>query len=100
MASARRQSIASLQAAEAKGELKLFHLSIRPEEFGEGPLGPETLAIFEAVNRIETGLKISREEQDTLFEVGRILVERDRNAILRAITAGLAPPGSGDAASP
>jgi predicted acylesterase/phospholipase RssA len=100
MASARRQSIASLREAETNGELKLFHLSIRPEEFGDGPLEPEALARFEAANRIETGLKISREEQDTLFEVGRILVERDRNAILRAITTGLAPAGSGDAASP
>jgi predicted acylesterase/phospholipase RssA len=85
MTSVRRQSLEKLQEEEGEGKLKLFHLSIRPEEFGDVSLAPEAAELFGAANHIETGLKISRDEQETLFEVARILVERDREALLRAV---------------
>lgn len=90
MGSVRDQSIEELRSREASGELRFFHLSIQPEEFG-APLTEEQKAAFEKANHVPTALNISRGNQDTLFEVGRILVERDREAIVSALTAVTSP---------
>jgi hypothetical protein len=84
MNSVRRQSIEGLQSREREGNLRFFHLSIRPEEFGS-PLSEEKKAAFESANEVPTALKISRKRQETLFEVGKILVDRDRDAMREAV---------------
>jgi hypothetical protein len=100
MSESRDQAIADLRELEKKGGLRLFHFSIRPEEFGEASLSAEEEEAFEAANRIATGLAISREEQDTLFEVARILIARDREAILDAFRGPREPAPRPDASSP
>lgn len=100
MSEARDQAIADLRELDKKGNLHLFHFSIQPEEFGQESLTPDTDEAFEAANRIATGLSISREEQDTLFEVARILVARDREAILDALRSPRKPAPGPDVSSP
>jgi hypothetical protein len=100
MLEARDQAIADLRELEKKGHLRLFHLSIQPEEFGQENLTEDMEEAFEAANRIGTGLSISREEQDTIFEVARILVARDREAILDTLQGARQPTPVPEASSP
>lgn len=86
----RESAIRELRAHASSGNLKFFYLSIRPEEFGK-PLAEEMEAAFEAANDVPTSLKISRENQDTLFRLGKMLVARDREAIVSALTAVTSP---------
>lgn len=91
MDSMREQTVDELEALEEKGNLRFFHMAVRPEEFG-APLSDEAEAAFETANAVPTALKISRDDQEALFEVGGLLVDRDREAMLDAIKAPATPP--------
>lgn len=86
----RADGIRELREHEEAGNFKFFYLSIRSEEFG-APLTEEQKELFERANKIPTALKISREDQSTLFAVGKLLVERDREAIVSALTGVTSP---------
>lgn len=85
----RQDAIDELRALERAGGVRFFHLSIRPDEFG-APLTEEARAVLDAANDVPTALKISREDQDTLFAAGRSLVGRDREAMISALRDGAA----------
>jgi len=91
MNSVRSDTLTELREREKGGNLRLFHMSIRPGEFGSVLPGAEGEA-FDAANRVPTALSISRENQDTLFEVGRLLVARDRKALVATLLREKTPP--------
>ncbi len=90
MDSVRNDTIMSLRNREKGGDLRFFHMSLRAGEFG--PVLSETdQASFATANKVPTALSISRTNQESLFEVGRLLVARDREAILEALLPKEAP---------
>lgn len=101
MDSVRGDTLKALEERQREGNLRFFHLSIRPGEFGS-KLPEDAEAAFEGANHVPTALSISRDDQERLFEVGRLLVARDREAMAAAITAPAAAnlPSPAGAAPP
>ncbi|MDP3939416.1 MAG: patatin-like phospholipase family protein [Deltaproteobacteria bacterium] len=86
----REDTIKELRQREKGGNLRFFHMSLRPDEFGSQLSGVDADA-FDTANGAPTALSISRENQNSLFEVGRVLVARDREAMLEALLPKKAP---------
>jgi hypothetical protein len=100
MSDSRSQTIEDWKQHAARENFRFFHLSIIPEG-GEHTRETEPGKIFQQANRISTGLGISRKDQETLFDAARVLVEREKDAIVRGIlhptprrAAPPAPPGT------
>jgi hypothetical protein len=101
MSEVRQQRIEEFRKRSGTENLRFFHLSIRPED---GPPLPEDQAdVMKAANGVGTGLSISTEEQDTLFEAAQIMVGRGRADLIRAVTGadgGPVTPKSAPATAP
>jgi predicted acylesterase/phospholipase RssA len=99
MSGVRRAALDAHIARSGRDGFSFALLSIRPEDQREWKPNPHELQVLQAANRIGTGLKISKDEQHTLFEAARILVGANREAILEVIT-GVGPDSTLQRASP
>jgi len=96
----RAQAIKEWKEKAAREGFTFVHLSIDPKDATISEMPEDVRRVFTEANRIETRLRISREEQNTLFEAARVLVGRERDTILRAIREGTAAGAARDGAGP
>ena len=86
MSGVRRAALDTYTARSGRNGFSFVLFSIRPEDQQGRTPKAQAAGVLEAANRVGTGLKISSDEQDTLFEAAGILVGAHRDRIVKALS--------------